>query len=277
MTENRFAYAILTEFEKHLPYQLIGAGYRWRQEDIVRPFGYPTFQWLQVSRGKGIADLGHGPVPIGPGNAMLIYPDENHSYRGIEDDFATCWMCFGGSHIEYLLQTLGMPSSGIYEVTDGHLLESRIEEAVTLLESGHSLSGLEASSLVYTTLLDIYKYLNKGNESYRAAHDRLSPVFEYIDTHYSGPIGVDELADIIGVSTQHFCLVFKKATRTRPIEYINHVRVNKARTLIRENHERLLADIAAAVGFENESYFSYVFKKIEGVSPRVFRSLGGIG
>jgi len=275
--DNRFAYAILTEFEKHLPYQLAGAGYRWNQEDIVRPFGYPTYQWIQVSRGEGIADLGHGPVRIGPGHALLLYPDDGHSYRGIGDEFVTCWMCFGGSHIEYLLQTLGMPASGIYEVTDGHLLESRIEEAVTLLESGHSLAGLEASALVYTTLMDIYKYLSQGVESYRAVHDRLSPVFAFIEENHRRPIGLDELAAILGVSTQHFCMVFKKATRTRPIEYINHVRVNKARTLIRRDHQRKLSDIAAEVGFENESYFSYVFKKIEGVSPRVFRALGGTG
>ena len=194
--DNRFAYAILTEFEKHLPYQLAGAGYRWNQEDIVRPFGYPTYQWIQVSRGEGIADLGHGPVRIGPGHALLLYPDDGHSYRGIGDEFVTCWMCFGGSHIEYLLQTLGMPASGIYEVTDGHLLESRIEEAVTLLESGHSLAGLEASALVYTTLMDIYKYLSQGVESYRAVHDRLSPVFAFIEENHRRPIGLDELAAI---------------------------------------------------------------------------------
>ena len=277
MNEHRFAYAILTELEKHLPYQMVGAGYRWKQEDINRPFGYPTHQWIQVSRGEGVADLGHGPVPVEPGQALLLYPDEAHSYRRSGNEFVTCWMSFSGSHIEKLLHTLGMPTSGIYNISDGHLVESRIEEAVTLLASAHSLAGLEASSLVYSTLLDIYKYVSRGSDSYRAAHERLRPVFSYIDSHYQGPISVEELASILGVSPQHFCLVFKKATHTRPVEYVNHVRVNKARTLIRESPDRLLSEISAAVGFETESYFSYVFKKIEGVSPRVFRSLGGMG
>ena len=275
MTEDRYAYAILTDFDKRLPYQLTGAGYRFRQEDINRPFGYPTFQWLLISRGSGTVDLGTGPVDLTPGSALLLYPDIGHAYRGIDADFCTCWMSFIGTRVEETLKILGLPASGVYEVADSRLLEGRFEEAVALLSTNRTPAGLDASALVYTTILEIYKNLTVGTDSYRGTHDRLQPVFAHIDENFSRPISIEDLANLLDVSSQHFCLIFKKATRMRPTEYINQVRVNKARSLIRQDKDRRLSDIASEVGFDNESYFSYVFKRFEGVSPRAFRDLEG--
>jgi AraC family transcriptional regulator len=83
------------------------------------------------------------------------------------------------------------------------------------------------------------------------------------------------LADIAGaahLSPYHLTRVFKKATGISPHQYLVQVRVNSARSLLTAGAgDRSLAEIAAAVGFADQSHLTRHFKRMLGITPKQLR------
>lgn len=84
---------------------------------------------------------------------------------------------------------------------------------------------------------------------------------------YAQDITVDELAELCGVSRFYFCRIFKEATGMTAMAYLTQCRLKMADILL-ENTDKKIAEIAWACGFEDESYFSRIYKKHRGCSPR---------
>jgi two-component system response regulator YesN len=96
----------------------------------------------------------------------------------------------------------------------------------------------------------------------------------YMRQNYGGRICLGDVAREAGLSPSHFSRVFKKETGCNFNAYMNTVRIEKGMALMRDGN-RTLADIADAVGFKDRSYFTKVFKRVTGVSPRHFMKTRG--
>jgi len=76
-----------------------------------------------------------------------------------------------------------------------------------------------------------------------------------------------------GYNPDYFRRIFKKYTSFSPVEYLNRMRINRAKELIRLDRYLSMAEIADQCGFCNSFYFSKVFKKQEKISPREYKKL----
>jgi len=92
----------------------------------------------------------------------------------------------------------------------------------------------------------------------------------YIAGHYRDPVGLDEIARTMHVSTFYFCKMFKKATGLTFTDYLGRIRVEKAKNLLLNPHLRV-SEIAYTVGFQSLTHFNRVFRKLTGESPTYFR------
>jgi AraC-like DNA-binding protein/ligand-binding sensor protein len=92
----------------------------------------------------------------------------------------------------------------------------------------------------------------------------------YIGGHYGDPVGLDEIARTMHVSTFYFCKMFKKATGLTFTDYLGRIRVEKAKNLLLNPHLRV-SEIAYTVGFQSLTHFNRVFRKLAGESPTDFR------
>ena len=101
---------------------------------------------------------------------------------------------------------------------------------------------------------------------------QLQPVIDYINTNYKRDITLTELSDLIGLSPQYLCRLFKECLNLRPFEYLARRRIQQAKILLLEE-KRNINEIAAEVGYNDCSYFCAVFKKHEMLSPAEFRNL----
>ena len=261
-----------TEVENELPFQLIGAGCDFYQYPIERPFGFPVYQWIQTIRGRGILENPDGRHVVGEDQGMLLYPDEEHHYRSEEEPWYVHWITFSGHHIPSMLQYLDMNASGVYRVSDAAIIASRIRKALTTLRSDYPLRGIDGSAIIYQLLLDFLKYVQRDGEDSRDSHvRRLKPALDLIESDMHRPLSLDDLAASVGVTPQYFCDLFRSITSHRPTEYINQRRIDRAKELLLGEPATRVHDIARRVGFESDSYFSTVFRKYEGVSPRRYR------
>ena len=99
---------------------------------------------------------------------------------------------------------------------------------------------------------------------------RFAPVLEYIDENFTRDIHLSELAELMKISTMYFSNAFKKVFDISPKQYILNKRLMESQRLLLET-EMSVAEIAYAVGFENENYFSEFFSARAGVSALKFR------
>jgi two-component system response regulator YesN len=94
---------------------------------------------------------------------------------------------------------------------------------------------------------------------------------EYIDEHFaSEDISLYSTASFVGISPNHLSTVFAQETGEHFIDYLTRVRIEKAKQLLK-NTALKNADIASETGFSDPHYFSYLFKKNTGMSPREYR------
>jgi two-component system response regulator YesN len=95
---------------------------------------------------------------------------------------------------------------------------------------------------------------------------------DYIDRHYMDEdISLHTVASHVNFSQNHFSTIFSQETGGNFIEYLTKVRIEKAKELL-VNSNLKSADIAYEVGFSDPHYFSFIFKKNTGISPREFRT-----
>lgn len=95
---------------------------------------------------------------------------------------------------------------------------------------------------------------------------------EYIHENYDEhDITIERVAKHIHISPSYFSAIFKKETKETYVNYLVNVRMTEAKLLLKNTSLRTL-DIAERVGYQDSSYFSYVFKKHCGVSPSLYRN-----
>ena len=119
-------------------------------------------------------------------------------------------------------------------------------------------------SLLLRTLL--IQILLLGEERPASNIDR---VIQYIDTHLSEKITLDQLSSLIFVSKSYLTKQFKQETGQTIIEYINSARVEAAKMLLVTTNKSV-EEIAYEVGFESPKYFFRIFKAATGMTPMSF-------
>jgi signal transduction histidine kinase/AraC-like DNA-binding protein/ABC-type sugar transport system substrate-binding protein len=92
----------------------------------------------------------------------------------------------------------------------------------------------------------------------------------YIHQHYQAPFSRSEIAHALGVSENYLTHIFHRETGIALWDYLNRYRVVQAKDLLREKNDSV-AIISAEVGFDDPAYFSRVFRRYVGQSPRVYR------
>ncbi len=92
-----------------------------------------------------------------------------------------------------------------------------------------------------------------------------------LEQHFNEFVEIGAIADQIGLSRAHFIRSFKRAYHLTPLQYLLQLRMGKAVEMLAET-KIPVSEIAFSCGFSDSNYFSRVFRKRLGVSPREFRS-----
>lgn len=103
-------------------------------------------------------------------------------------------------------------------------------------------------------------------------YEMIQKAKQYINIHFADEdISLHSVASIVNVSPNHFSTIFSQETGTTFIEYLTNARIERSKELL-QTTELKSSDISYEVGFGDPHYFSYIFKKNTGISPREFRS-----
>ncbi|SDE02489.1 Helix-turn-helix domain-containing protein [Paenibacillus sp. UNCCL117] len=95
-------------------------------------------------------------------------------------------------------------------------------------------------------------------------------VYDYLEKNYAADISLDALADKLNISRSYLSRYFKEKTGENFVDYVNSVRIEKAKKLLLQPDIRIL-DAAQLVGYQNANSFNRMFKKFTGSTPSEFR------
>jgi len=93
----------------------------------------------------------------------------------------------------------------------------------------------------------------------------------YIDEHFAEPIDVHHIANEAFFSKFHFIRQFKKVYGRTPHQYLTHVRIQQAKTLLESNHS--VSETCYLVGYDSLSSFSNLFKRLVKITPSTYLAM----
>lgn len=99
--------------------------------------------------------------------------------------------------------------------------------------------------------------------------ERIASTLVFIEEHVSSKIKVSTLAENVGLSKEQFIRVFSRTMTESPVHYIMRRKIFVAQVLLSSGHHSI-KEVSGLVGYDDTNYFSKVFKKIAGLSPRMF-------
>jgi len=100
---------------------------------------------------------------------------------------------------------------------------------------------------------------------------KLRQAIEFVETHIEEPISLERLAAAVHLSPFHFHRQFKRSTGLTPGKYIHEVRIKRAKRLLSDSHLPLV-EVAAQVGFADQSHFTAAFRQATSMTPRIYRN-----
>lgn len=101
--------------------------------------------------------------------------------------------------------------------------------------------------------------------------ETVDEVLEYISKNFADEdLSLNQLASYVNVSPNHLSMIFSQETGNTFIKYLTDFRMNKAKEMLKCTNKRG-SEIALEVGYKDPHYFSYIFKKTQGMTPTQFR------
>ena len=214
-------------------------------------------------------------------NQYVVLPSGiSHTYWSDNDNpWTIYWIHFNGSHAQYYTEGAYKPQ----EVKPG--LTSRISDRNTIFEEIFTslMMGNEMENLRYaSSLLHYYLGSMRFLQQYRAVGKTLSPerekdyiaiIVRYMEENIETRLSLEEVADYLGYSVSHLSAMFKKAMGVSTINYFNRLKIKKACSLLCDTDMKI-SQISHKVGISDSYYFSRLFSKIAGMSPKEYRNMG---
>ncbi len=151
---------------------------------------------------------------------------------------------------------------------------SYARQALHLGASEYMLKPIRATELLASInqICDekFLKPMEKVCPAPRNTNSYVDDAISFIKEHYNEPISQETVAEKLGISTGYLSTLFKQSLNTRFVDFLNTVRIEKACSYLTQNSLKTY-EIAYKVGFNDEKYFSRVFKKVKGVSPMEYK------
>lgn len=266
-------FPVITEDEEKLPFFIKGVGIQRNQEAIDRPEGHPDFHWIHVTKGKGKLLLEGREHLVGENMGFFLYPSTPHAYHSIEEKWETHWITFGGYGVRKLLKQVGLEKNRVFYLQDMHLLEEHFLNIMRSSSEITSTNGFQTSVYLYQFLIILRNNISDNNRIKYSKLKQLDPVIEFLEQNYDKSPSLDEMAEIIAITPPHLCRLFKEVFKIRPFEYLTKIRIKKAKELMMVSDNLSIKYIAKKSGYNDVSYFCYVFKEYEGITPSEFKNI----
>jgi AraC-like DNA-binding protein len=240
----------------------------------------PEFCWCLS--GKCIIQVDMNYYGLEAGDICLISRNTHHfeSFFTARQNYEVIWFIFSSvseiliAHCQYRQRRHKQLQSVHLEIP-----ETIVQELDSLLEQDQASPKLtKAVSGFITGILGLYQLPPGKKEEFIFADRRKSnyqirrilQAEEFMQEHYAEKLTLERIAKQVDLNPEYFDRLFHQLLKRTPVQYLTIIRLQRAQKFMNETNLSL-AEISYRVGFNDPYYFSKVFKKYYGLSPRQFR------
>lgn len=137
------------------------------------------------------------------------------------------------------------------------------------LKSAQQINSLEELCYKLQELVEVFTE-SMFNYTPTKNNEIIKKAMSYISDNFASNITLDDVARHVHLNPAYFSTIFKQSCGSSFKEYLNMVRIEESKRLL-ANTDYSVVDIAVATGFMDQSYFSKVFKKYTGLTPKQYR------
>lgn len=211
--------------------------------------------------------------PLRAGQGFLICPNQVTTYCADEKDpWAYTWVEFGGVQAQYRLTLAGLGEDQPVYTPMQPDMSQPVKDELLFIANHAQFSTLKLMAHFYL-FLDALIDSSSSKQRVRGLSQQgfyIREAIHFIDQYYRDDIRIEQIASFCGLNRTYFSRLFKEVMGQTPQEYLARYRVNKAMELMR-NTNMSIGEVASMVGYPNQLYFSKVFRKYQGLPPRVWR------
>ena len=243
------------------------------QHFVERPRGAATTLIILCLAGRGWIKVGSQHREISAGHLAWLPADQPHSYGALaEEPWTIVWVHFTGDEIAAWGEFLGMTAGGFVPLTlpDDRLDEIALDQVYAALERGFAPIHLVAAAAALRHSFSQVRRTGGLPREARSAHDRVAASIEMLRHDWQRPRRLEELATAAKVSVTHYSSLFRRQTGFSPIDYLIRLRVRHACHLL-DTSQLSVAQIAEGAGYDDPYYFTRLFRRVMGCSPRRYR------
>lgn len=237
-----------------------------------------------ITHGNGIMEIDSIDVAVKEGDLIIINPNcphtEKSSYNRMDQLEYIVFAINNLALANKSLPTLNGddPNPTYYKIMNLNNNKSVILYYLNTLV--HEVEEKQANyELACKSILTLFIiYISRNTESTLLIADNPEKlniecvkIKNYIDSHYSENITLDILSNLSYVNKFHLVHLFTKQMGISPINYLINKRIEESKNLLTTTNYSI-RDISTIVGFSNSSYFSQMFKKFTGDSPRTYKN-----
>lgn len=213
-------------------------------------------------------------------NQYFILPaNKTHAYASNnEDPWTIYWIHFRGTLASYYGEEAFEPTNVSASLNSRIADRNNIFEDIFLtLSDGYSIDNLRyTASLLHFYLgslryLPIYRRCHKGEEKKTDENCILvNAILKFMEENIERQLTLKDIANYTGYSVSHLSSLFSNSTGHSPMNYFNMLKVKKACELLDTTNLKI-TQVSCMVGIEDSLYFSRLFRKIIGISPKQYR------
>ena len=225
--------------------------------------------------GKGWIKVEGRKHNITPNTFFIIPPMVPHQYAADENKpWTIYWVHFRGRNSRLYIKpdiVHHLPPAQNSRI-DGRI--QLFNEILATLSAGHNREDLEYANLCFCHLMATFRYVQHyRNVASYSDNDLVKNVIKFLKANMDKNLKLEDMAKHFNLSSSHFSKKFKQRTRYSPVNYFLHLKVQHSCKLLNLTTMRI-SEIARAIGIEDQFYFSRLFKKVMGKSPRAYREHG---
>ena len=207
-----------------------------------------------VESGSGVFEMDGHQYHLTGGEAFLIPSSVEAGYEAdMDNPWTYRWVGFEGMTAEEVIHVSGFSREN--PVRRIHCMEN---------------AAKYIDAMVQTNKLVFENELKRNGLLLLLFSDLITDNRDYIAANFDKRLKINELADRIGVNRSYLTSSFKKSLGCSPQEYLMNLRIEKAKTLLK-NGDIQVSEVAAKVGYGDPLAFSKVFKARTGRSPREYK------
>lgn len=244
---------------------------------INRPLGCNEYILIYCIKGEGWF-IFNNKKHIVPENHFFILPAESpHSYgSSIKSPWYIYWAHFKGSKANYIYNQLKKITQ--LPINKQSRIQERIDlfdEIINTLEQNLHTEAISYANLTFNHLIGTFLYVDVFRKAKYTTSDTKNPIIISLAIHFmsenmANKLTLKDLSTQLGYSESYIYRVFIKETNYAPITYFLHMKINRACQLLQFSQLKI-GQIALILGFEDQYYFSRLFKKVTGKSPMQYK------